>query len=275
VPTERFGDLDRPPLSAAALTRSLVVEGSLWRQIRVVEEAGSTNADVAEATADGAAPGLVIVAESQVAGRGRLDRAWETPPRAGLTFSVLLQPAVPAATWGWLPLMAGVAVVEGVRRATQLPVTLKWPNDVLAADGRKIGGILCERVEAPGGPYAVVGIGLNVTTKEAELPVPTATSLAIAGADAPDRSTVLKAVLRCLATQFSAWQDGDGDAVKSGLTDEYRASLDTLGRRVHVLLPGGRTLDGEAVDIDGEGRLMVGTDGGLVALAAGDVVHVR
>ena len=273
--SERFGDLDRPPLSRAALTRSLVVDGSVWREIRVVEETGSTNADVAQAAADGASPGLVIVAESQVAGRGRLDRAWETPPRAGLTFSALLRPDVPGATWGWLPLMAGVAVVEGVRRASDLIVSLKWPNDVLTSDGRKVGGILSERVAAPGGPYAVIGIGLNVTTRPAELAVPTATSLAIAGADAPDRSTVLKAVLRSLAAQFNAWQGSQGDAAKSGLADEYRASLDTLGRHIQVLLPEGRTLDGEALDVDGEGRLVVQTEGGLVQVAAGDVVHVR
>src|SRR5207302_4121878 len=121
------------------------------------------------AAADGAPEGIVRVAHFQNGGRGRLDRSWSSPPGAGLTFSVLLRPAAPTPTWGWLPLLAGVAVAQAVGAAAKL----KWPNDVLLGDqARKVAGIL---VQSAAG-VAVVGIGLNVTTSLAELPVPTATS---------------------------------------------------------------------------------------------------
>ena len=161
----------------------------MWREVRVLDEIASTNAVVA-AESD-AAEGLVVVAEHQTAGRGRLDRSWVSPPRAGLTFSVLLRPeSVPEARWTWLPLLVGVALAEAVEGVTEVPTRLKWPNDVLVGD-RKLGGILVERHDSA----AVVGVGLNVTTTDAELPSPEATSLLLAGAEVTDRETVLRAVL--------------------------------------------------------------------------------
>src|SRR3954453_23557127 len=143
----------------------------MWRELRVVPEAASTNALVA---AESSQPeGLVVVAEHQTAGRGRLDRSWVSPSRAGLTFSVSLRPrAVPNLQWSWLPLLVGVAVAESTEEMSGVDVRLKWPNDVLV-DGRKLGGILVERH----GPTAVVGVGVNVTTTQDELPGPAATSL--------------------------------------------------------------------------------------------------
>ena len=170
-----YSDLDRPPLSARALTRALVVPGSLWSKLDVRTETGSTNADAAEAARQGAAEGLVVVAESQVAGRGRRDRHWVSPPRAGLTLSVLLRPIaanaergwapVPIGSIGWLSLLAGVALREAVTRVTGVDAALKWPNDLLVHD-RKCAGILAEVA----GSAVVVGIGLNVSTQAGELP---------------------------------------------------------------------------------------------------------
>ena len=120
----------------------------------------------------GAGEGLVVVAEHQTAGRGRLDRTWETPARAALTFSVLLRPGSPPADWPWLPLLTGYAVARALREAGVPTPALKWPNDVLV-DDRKVAGILVERVETPTGPAAVVGIGLNVAPTAEELPVAT------------------------------------------------------------------------------------------------------
>ncbi len=115
----RWSDLDRPPLNAVALRRALVREGSLYREVDVVQRTGSTNSDlVARAAAGRAGEGAVLVAEEQTAGKGRLDRRWTAPPRSGLFFSVLLRPVeVPVARWGWLPLLTGVAVATGLARA--------------------------------------------------------------------------------------------------------------------------------------------------------------
>lgn len=207
----------------------------------------------------------MLVAEHQTAGRGRLDRSWETPPRAALTFSVLLRPDLEPARWPWLPLLTGVAVANGVRRTTGLEtVGLKWPNDLLLG-GEKAAGILLERVETSTGPAAVVGVGLNVAQTRDELPVPTATSLALAGADA-DRGTLLVAVLEELATLL--------DDLPS-VPNAYADLCDTLGQVVNVSLPTGETLTGRAVSIDDDGRLDLETDAGRVAVGAGDVVHVR
>ena len=141
-----YTDLDRPPLAARALQRALVVPGGFWRRIEVLAETGSTNADVADAARAGAGEGLVVVAEQQVAGRGRRDRQWVSPPRAGLTLSVLLRPGVaepgqgwapaPQRTWGWLPLLAGVALLDTVQRLAEVDAALKWPNDLLLNTGR-------------------------------------------------------------------------------------------------------------------------------------------
>src|SRR3954470_24096031 len=123
-----YADLDRPPLRAAALTRALAGDG--WR-VEVLERASSTNAVVAHRAAAGEHSGLVVVAERQLSGRGRLDRTWVSPARAGLTFSVLLRPELPVGEWGWLPLLAGVAVAQGLQVQARVDAVLKWPNDVL------------------------------------------------------------------------------------------------------------------------------------------------
>jgi BirA family biotin operon repressor/biotin-[acetyl-CoA-carboxylase] ligase len=249
-----YADLDRPPLRAAALTTALAADG--WR-VEVLERAGSTNSVVVHRAAAGEPAGLVVVAERQLAGRGRLDRTWLSPARAGLTFSVLLRPALPTAEWGWLPLLAGVAVTRAVRAQAELDAVLKWPNDVLV-EGRKLAGLLAETV-APGG--VVVGIGLNVTTTRAELPHDDATSLRLEGAATTDRDTLLRAILRELSAVMSDVEQG---------RRRYRELCSTVSRHVRVELPAG-TVDGVADGIDDDGRLVVGG----TPYGAGDVVHVR
>ena len=114
--TNPYGNLDRPPLHGRALHSALVHPGGLFTDISVVTATGSTNADLAGAARAGGTQGLVLVAEQQTAGRGRLDRTWVAPPRAALTFSVLLRPPLPASALGWLPLLTGVAVAGAVGR---------------------------------------------------------------------------------------------------------------------------------------------------------------
>lgn len=256
VPGPYF-DLDRPPLDAAALRRALQPQG--WR-VEVLERTASTNAVVLERARQGEAAGLVVVAEEQTSGRGRLDRSWRSPPRAGLTFSALVRPAWPAANWSWLPLLTGLAVARAVREQAGVDARLKWPNDVLVGpDERKVCGVL---VEVPADGAAVLGIGLNVTTSAAELPVPTATSLRLAGATTTDRGTLLRAVLRALGKVL--------DDPVAGRA-QYRALCGTLGREVRVEQPAGREHSGRAEAVDDAGCLVV--DG--VAVAVGDVVHAH
>jgi BirA family biotin operon repressor/biotin-[acetyl-CoA-carboxylase] ligase len=247
-------------------------------RVEVVEETGSTNAVVADRARTGESEGLVVVAEHQTSGRGRLDRTWQAPPRSALTFSVLLRPTVPGARWPWLPLLTGHAVSKALR-ADGYDAVVKWPNDVLlgtGADERKVAGILLERIETDAGPAAVVGVGLNVGMTAEELPVPEATSLALAHAgDRPDRTDLLLLVLQTLWEAYDAWQTG-GDAAAEHLAASYANGCATVGRDVMVALPAGETLTGRASAIDPSGRLVVSTGRGEpVAVSAGDVVHVR
>ena len=162
----------REPLDAARLRRAALHPDGPWREIEVVPSTGSTNADLLARALRGEPEGVVLAAEEQTAGRGRMGRTWTSPPRAALTFSLLLNPAVPPARRGWLPLLTGVAVAAAVTEVTGIRTGLKWPNDVLAgnvlAGEGKLAGILAEAA----GDAVVVGIGLNVSTEPAELPGP-------------------------------------------------------------------------------------------------------
>jgi BirA family biotin operon repressor/biotin-[acetyl-CoA-carboxylase] ligase len=268
---------DRPPLAGSALADALVRDGGLWREIRVVAETGSTNDDVVAAARAGAPEGLVIVAEAQTTGRGRFDRQWASPPRAGLTFSALLRPgpAVPVARWSWLPLLAGLSVQRAVARFTGLEAALKWPNDLLLGPGRrKAAGLLVQAT----GEAAVVGVGLNVTTAAAELP-DGATSLAVEGAPDIARDRLLAAVLDQLSRDYSAWRGAGGDASGAAGGDRLLAAYlqvcDTVGRAVRVMLPEDTVLTGVATAVDDIGRLVLRTSTGDVRVSAGDVQHVR
>jgi BirA family biotin operon repressor/biotin-[acetyl-CoA-carboxylase] ligase len=249
-----YADLDRPPLRAAALNQALAADG--WR-VEVLERAGSTNSVLAHRAAAGEQEGLVVVAERQLSGRGRLDRNWVSPARAGLTFSVLLRPALPTTQWGWLPLLSGVAVARAVSAQGQVDAVLKWPNDVLL-NGRKVAGLLAEAV-APGG--LVVGIGLNVTTTRQELPHDGTTSMRLENAATTDRDTLLRVILRELSAVLA-----DVDAGRVA----YRELCSTVGQQVRVELPSG-SVEGSADGIDDDGRLVVGG----MPYGAGDVVHLR
>jgi BirA family biotin operon repressor/biotin-[acetyl-CoA-carboxylase] ligase len=240
-----------------------------WRQIDVVDSTESTNADVAAAARAGEAEGLVLIAEHQSAGRGRLDRQWESPPRAGLALSVLLRPPVDVAQWGLLPLLAGLAVVEAVSAVAYVDAGLKWPNDVLV-DERKLAGLLVELA----GDGAVIGIGLNVSMREDELPIAAATSLLVAGGTT-DREPLVKELLRALARRYQAWCAADG--APGSVLPAYRERCETIGATVELALPGGEVVRGTAVDVDDTGRLVVadaGT-GDERAWLVGDITHVR
>jgi BirA family transcriptional regulator, biotin operon repressor / biotin---[acetyl-CoA-carboxylase] ligase len=264
----------RPPLNASLLRASLRPP---WRHLEVVAETGSTNADlIARAEAGEDIDGVVLIAENQTAGRGRQDRTWSAAPRAQLTLSVGVDAGdVPTAVWGWLPLAAGLAVVDAVKADVGVAATLKWPNDVLAGNG-KLAGILAEVA----GQAIVVGIGLNVTLHGDEVREPLVMSLADLGVDEPDRTRLAAELLRRLGERVTGWRAGD----QQQLMADYRAGCATIGSSVRAVLPGGREVVGTAVSVDEQGRLCIdirpmvaeiGDEDDVVAVSAGDVVHLR
>ena len=187
----------------AALPRRCVI----GREIIVFEETGSTNDVAARAGHEGSREGLVIFAESQRSGRGRLGRHWSSLPRRGLWFSVLLRPRIEVSRWPELTFCAALAVAESAEAETGQSPVIKWPNDVLI-DGRKIAGILleCHHREAPG--FVVIGIGVNVLHREEEFAPELrsqAGSLSIAAGRPVDRRVAAAAILSRLDAHYAAW----------------------------------------------------------------------
>jgi len=258
-----------------------------------MRHAGSTNDELVALTRAGSAddvPDFTVVAtDDQRNGRGRLGRVWMSPPGACLAASVLVRPStpsgrpLPAAAWGWFPLLAGLAMTRAI--AQLLPraesVGVKWPNDILI-DGRKVCGILCELVtDAAGSTAVVIGTGVNLTLSETDLPVETATSLALVEASATDVDTVLAAYLMHLRRLVRVFESAEGDVQTSGLHEDVSRACGTLGFRVRVDIPDGSFVMGTAESLDAIGQLCVRLDtpatraGELLAVGVGDVTHVR
>ncbi|MBV9351333.1 MAG: biotin--[acetyl-CoA-carboxylase] ligase [Mycobacterium sp.] len=263
----------RPPLDAAALRDGLVGPGMPWRRLDVVNETGSTNADLLDRSGAGNdIDGSVLLAEYQHVGRGRHGRHWQAPPRAQIALSVGIDgSSVPHSGWGWLPLATGVAVVDALNAVAGVDaVGLKWPNDVLAGDG-KLAGILTE-VAAPASAI-VVGLGLNVTLTADEVPDPAATSLLMLGSSATDRNVLARRILRELARRIDAWRAAGG--ADAALVADYQRYSLTLGTRVRATLPGNKEVVGIARVVDELGQLHVDTGGEVVTISAGDIAHLR
>ena len=225
----------------------------------------STNADAAALDGPGVADFTCIQAEEQLAGRGRLARDWQSPAGAGLWCSTLVPTqGVPAAQRSWLPLAAGLAACDAI---DGVPVALKWPNDLVVAEGpavRKLGGILVELL--PSG-RAVVGIGINVGIDAAELPFPQATSLLSEGGDL-DRTALLGRLLPALQWRWRQWRD-DPEMLRA----DYLARCASIGRSVAVHLPDGAVFAGRAVGVDADGALLVDDGATTRSVTAADVVH--
>ncbi|MCL1869793.1 MAG: biotin--[acetyl-CoA-carboxylase] ligase [Promicromonosporaceae bacterium] len=298
--------MERASIDVEQVRAAVVAPAGAWASVDVVEDCPSTNTELVARAHAGAAAPAALAAENQSAGLGRAGRTWTTPPRAALTVSALLRPVVPPSALGWLPLLAGLATVRVLRDAG-VPAALKWPNDVLlpaaeAIDGfgpwRKVAGILAQTVPGLDGAghrhldpqelldqQVVVGVGLNVTQTHDELPVPTATSLALAGTPdaALDRTALMTALLRELADVVGRWTDDEGDAQAPGpggarsLADEYAGMCATLGQDVRADLAGGAgVVEGVASRLAADGALaVVRADGSVRIVAAGDVHHLR
>ena len=277
------------PLSRAAVPRLVFLA-----------TAGSTNDELRDAATgpDAAAwpHGAVIVTDDQTHGRGRLGRTWLAPTGKTLAISVLLRPELPGGApfppeaYGWIPLIAGAAMTEAVRRAVDaaasatpddaeddgtggVEVELKWPNDVLVS-GYKVCGILSELLPDTGA--VVVGAGLNLTLDEHDLPTLASTSLLLATGAQPDADRVLADYLRTFLGLVRAFAEHGADAAASGIAERVSSLCGTLGAEVRVELPGGQELLGVAERLDRDGRLLVrDRNGEAQAVAAGDVTHLR
>jgi BirA family biotin operon repressor/biotin-[acetyl-CoA-carboxylase] ligase len=266
-------------LDAEALRARLVAPNGPYAALDVVQTTASTNADLATAAVAGAEDRTVLIALEQSAGQGRRGRTWSSPP-GGLYTSVLFRPAgVPAQRLPWLNLIAGLALVR-VAQSVGVEASLKWPNDLLlGAKGEKGAGILSE-ITASADQAVVVGIGLNVAKLPDDVqPAPgglAPTSLADVGAAELDRGELAFRLLVELAGLEGVWRKNGGDAVESGVLEEYQEHCATIGQQVRVELAGGVQLEGTAQRVEADGTLVVrGTGGVDHGVSAGDVVHLR
>lgn len=254
------------------------------RRVNAVEwlpRVDSTNVELVRRERAARQPHLTALATlDQTGGRGRLGRSWTAAPGAALAVSVLVRPErIPPDRLGLLTLLAGLAAHGAV--AAELPerrVAIKWPNDVLVA-GRKIVGVLAEVEPSTGA--VVVGVGINTAMTAAQLPVPTATSIAIESGEpaAPEElaDRVLSAFLARFTSLLERFEAARGDLDRAGIRGELEAACGTLGERVRVELPGRQLRSGTAVGIAPDGALLLLADGSAepTAILAGDVTHLR
>ncbi len=247
-----------------------------------LDEVGSTNTELARLVAlepADAWPHLSVLATgNQTAGKGRLGRVWTAPAGASLAASVLVRPgrgrAFNADGYGWLPLIAGTAMARALAGLVPAPaqVELKWPNDV-QIDGAKVCGVLTEL--QPDGSV-IIGSGVNLSLRADQLPTPTSTSLALAGATTTAADDVLAAYLSELAPMLDRLAATGGDAAAAGIVADVSLTCNTIGQSVRVELPSGEKPVGTALGLDDRGCLIVSTmDGQSLAVAAGDVTHLR
>ncbi|MEI8148981.1 MAG: biotin--[acetyl-CoA-carboxylase] ligase [Actinomycetes bacterium] len=244
----------RASLDEEKITRAL---GSNYWRVRVLSETSSTQDELKTELVSN---GDCVVTEFQSAGRGRLDRSFESDPHVALLFSFYIKPERKD-SWGWIPLLSGLSVAQTINEVTSTrDYQTKWPNDLISASG-KIAGILCERHK----DGIIVGIGINVSTQVDELPVDTASSIFITSGLEIDRNNLLAAILRRFQDNFENWLLG------SEFKAPYRALSATIGHDVKALLPSGDEIFGKAKGIGEDGELLL--ESGDV-ITVGDIVHL-
>lgn len=254
-------DFDRARLSRTRFT-----------DLRFFDEIGSTNEEALDEARLGGREGLVVVADFQTAGRGRLGRTWSARPGTALLVSVLLRPPLAPDRLPLVGMAAGLAAADGVEAAAGFRPGLKWPNDLVVAD-RKLAGMLAEFASGGGERPLVIGIGFNVSAGAYPAEVAdVATSCEEEAGGPVDRAELLVCFLEALEGRYSLLLAPDG---QEQTLAAYRRDSATLGRRVRVELPG-RVLEGEAAEVAWNGQLVVvDAAGGRTTVSAGDVVHLR
>ncbi len=236
---------------------SLGAHDRYWR-VRVISETSSTQDELKTELVSN---GSCVVTEYQSAGRGRLDRSFQSAPQVALLFSFYVEPTRMAAQ-GWIPLIAGMATASTLNEMTESrDYVTKWPNDVLTDYG-KVAGVLCEKFK----DGIIVGIGINVTTEIDDLPVTSATSVLLSSGLEINRNELLPQLLINFLKLYQKWESG------ADLTPTYRALNSTIGQEVLVSLPGGAELAGRAISVGADGELIL-ESGDIVSV--GDITHVR
>lgn len=237
---------------------------TLGHVLELHETLDSTNTYLKRRLTAGDAPeGLAATALTQTAGRGRLGRAWESEPGAGLYVS-FVTPAIPGELLPLVPVAVGVAVAQACHALMDVAAGVKWPNDVIVRD-RKLSGILCEGVRG----RAVCGIGVNLTQDAAFFEctnLPHATSLLLETGRIPCAPQLAAEI----ANRLEALLDSLLKDAGAALIPVFRELCVSIGREVRAVSPRGETC-GRAVDIDGEGRLVIETAQGRMAVSAGEV----
>jgi len=238
----------------------------IWR-VEHVAEIDSTNHWLAQRASEGADEGLVVFADFQNAGRGRLDRAWQAPTRSALLCSILLRPALDVDSLQLVVAAVALAARAALVRLSGLRPQLKWPND-LVVDDTKLAGLLADVVTNVEGFAVVVGLGLNLTDHPADV---AATDVrALTGVTISARG-LLDILLEELEPRYARLESDEG---RDELRNEYRGSLATIGQRVRIE----RSEDvvvGDVKDVDASGRLVVDVEGAETVFSTGDVVHLR
>ncbi|MDD4101868.1 MAG: biotin--[acetyl-CoA-carboxylase] ligase [Kiritimatiellae bacterium] len=267
--------LDRSPdTPTAAEVVPLLTTARLGHDCRHVRETGSTNREMARIAAEGALEGVLLSADSQSQGRGRLERVWHSPPADNLYFSLLLRPSIEPGRAVSLPLVVGLAVAEAiVGMAPELETLVKWPNDILIG-GRKVCGVLCEmQAEADSVRSVIPGVGLNVnmTTRDfTEALLETATSLRIAAGRVFSRVETLAAIINRMEPLYDLWR---AEGLKPLLP--RIADLDALCGKEITLMQGREHLRGISDGIQEDGALRLKTEHGIVAVYSGEAFLVR
>jgi len=238
------------------------------RKIYSFKKTDSTNTAAYSLAEDGEREGAVVFAESQAKGRGRLGRVWKSPAE-GIYMSCILRPNLEPHKTARITLTAAVAVAEAIRDITALPALIKWPNDVMI-NGSKVSGILTEmKAEQDSIDFVIVGIGVNVNSAKEELP-DNATSLKEEFGRPLAKTEVARKILELLESRYVKIRDHFDEII-----NEWRAISYTLGTRVRVNTHN-EVLEGQALDIDENGGLIIRLDSGFNRhIFAGDVELVR
>ena len=258
-----------PDVLTAPELKSVLTSRWLGGELTCLYETDSTNNQARRLAEEGAPEGTMVVADCQTAGKGRRGRNWASPHGAGIWMSFVLRPALAPVQASMLTLVAGMAVVSGIRQAVGLESMIKWPNDAVVG-GKKICGILTEMsTEEDSIRHVVVGIGINVNTKDfPEELAPTATSLSLELGRPLKRAPVIAAVAEQFETYYGRFLE-KGDMTE--FMEEYNRMLANRDREVCVLDPAG-TYRGTALGIDREGSLLVKKeDGSLASVISGEV----
>jgi BirA family biotin operon repressor/biotin-[acetyl-CoA-carboxylase] ligase len=228
----------------------------------VVDLTASTQSDLAELVkSKSVKSGEVIVTEFQSAGRGRLERTFQAPTHSALLFSLYIEPKRVRSDWGFISHLAALSMLEVISSDLPMKASLKWPNDILIGE-KKVAGLLAQ----VGDQGIIIGLGLNVEMNIEELPVETATSLAISGSKELNRNLILSKFLNVFEDNFANWEKG------ANFLDRYSQVCATLGRQVQIEVTGRTNRTGIAQSVNEFGALLL--DDGF-EVNVGDVVHLR